>query len=1009
MPAPDFLEARRQLRRSRLEDALGLQRSVNVDLYRNRLLEPLAIAADDPVTMFDSLDVNTVDTVVSMALADVEEKAEDSLTVVLLSIGVLAADGQFARLSLLADRLFSHSRRISERRPYLSAAVEAFAHVLQSRQTTARQLLLEHLGLTETAAPARVASSREQLDDILMATTLRLLLTDGNRDFAKRALQAATQTRAALLYVFVEAVLHWHDAARLAEPANVLSTADDTFTTERMQRYLEQRRINVLYPAQIQAIRGGATRDENRVVSLPTSSGKTLIAEFRIAAALSRHPGSRAIYVAPYRMLARQVERNFRTGLAPLRITVKDLGSGYDPSFRPDESGLPDVSICTPERLDALLRLSSADNTAGAEAAALFASTNVVVFDELQLVGRQGRGPRLELVLTRLRVKYPQMLFLGLSAASQGANDLARWLTDTDAISGATRPTGTLEILWETDGTLRQRVDPRPTTVGKLPRSRALDDAAELIVRLDSRYRPALAVETSRQSAESLARKVTQLSPAVAAQWRDSLKPAELNSLNLAIEEVRKLLGSDHPLAEYMESGIAFHHAGIPTHILQQIEGLAEQRLLRVVCATTTVAEGADLPFRVVIIPHLNFPGATRRLDRDLYQNIIGRAGRTNVSVEGLVFILDSSAPTLANVVRSSLWRNTTADRIRGRLGEIKTTLHGMDDWTSYYDVQSQVMGWLGDGTSHVEDQAQVFGAATLSWQQATTPRDRAAITDLFADALGDLEARGYAQAASPYRLTARGRTARLTGLSAPTVSRLERAIDRGQDGWLRDLVGIRVVTPDLAEQLARLVYESIEVAEKGLWIRKVATTEQARFDALASFADGSDDYQRSDAYQAEIQLFSAWITGTSFVDLARAAPIYSNQNTLFGGKDESKRTSDATEHIGRLTYPASWAWSGARVLAGSLGDSFPAFIRSAIELGLPSEAATELVAQARVTRACALAVTEVTGPEWAALLAWVGQYEDELPDLDLTILDRGRLVAFKERLVSSGGAQGEP
>ena len=111
-----------------------------------------------------------------MALTDVEETAEDSLTVALVSIGALAADGQFARLSLLADRLFSLSRRIGERRPYLSAAVEAFAHALQSRQSAAEQLLLERLGLTARAVLARVAASREQLDDILMATTLRLLL-----------------------------------------------------------------------------------------------------------------------------------------------------------------------------------------------------------------------------------------------------------------------------------------------------------------------------------------------------------------------------------------------------------------------------------------------------------------------------------------------------------------------------------------------------------------------------------------------------------------------------------------------------------------------------------------------------------------------------------------------------------------------------------------------------------------------------------------------------------------
>jgi superfamily II DNA/RNA helicase len=982
-----------------------MQRSVNVDLYRNRLLERLAIAADNPVKTFDSLEENTVDTVVSMALAEVEERAEDSLSVVLLCIGILAADGQFARLSLLADRLISLSRRADAKRPYLSTAAEAFALILKSREVQAGQYLQERLGLTKDIEPIRVAGSREQLEDILMAAALRNLLIDDNQDFAQRVAEAAIQDQAGLLFTFVEAMLHWYDAARTARPRQVLAQADSTFLDSKLQHYLARRRINVLYPSQIKAIQGGATLDVNRVVSLPTSSGKTLIAEFRIAAALSRHPGSRAIYVAPYRMLARQVERSFRDGLAPLGIKVKDLGSGFDLSFYPDESGLPDVAICTPERIDALLRLSSINDPSGIQAAELLTSTNVIVFDELQLVGRPGRGPRFELILTRLRAKYPNILFLGLSAASQGADDVAQWLTQTNAIAGASRPTGTLEIIWETDGTLRQRVEPRPTTVGKLPRSKALDDAAKLIVRLDHRYRPALAVETSRQWAESLAQKVTQLSPVVASQWRDSLKTAELDRLNSAIEETRKLLGEDHPLALYMESGVAFHHAGVPTHVLQQVENLAERRLLRVVCATTTVAEGADLPFRVVVLPHLNFPGAARRLDRDLYLNIIGRAGRVNVSVEGLVFILNSDAATLKDVVRSSLWRNTTADRIRGRLGEVDTTLRDMEDWTAYYDVQSQVMGWLGDGSSYVEDQAQQLATTSLSWHQAATPRDREVVVGLIADALDDLRDRGYALAASPYRLTTRGHSARLTGLSAPTINRLERAIERGRAGWLRDLVGIEVITADIATQLARLVYESVEVAEKGLWIRKVGSSEQAKFEALVRFADGNDGFRESEAYQAEVQLFSYWITGASFVELARAAPVYDNKNSLFGGKDEPKRTSDATEHIGRLTYPASWAWSGARVLAGGLGDAFPGFIRSAIELGLPSEGATQLVALAQLTRPAALAVTKITGPKWSVVVEWISSFEGSLPDLGLTRLDAGRLAALKERLKSADGA----
>ena len=57
-----------------------------------------------------------------------------------------------------------------------------------------------------------------------------------------------------------------------------------------------------------------------------------------------------------------------------------------------------------------------------------------------RLVGGPGRGPRFELIIARLRAKYPNIFFLGLAAAVQGANQLAQWLTDTDAIAGASRP-----------------------------------------------------------------------------------------------------------------------------------------------------------------------------------------------------------------------------------------------------------------------------------------------------------------------------------------------------------------------------------------------------------------------------------------------------------------------------------------------------------------------------------------------------------------------------------------
>ena len=96
------------------------------------------------------------------------------------------------------------------------------------------------------------------------------------------------------------------------------------------------------------------------------------------------------------------------------------------------------------------------------------------------------------------------------------------------------------------------------------------------------------------------------------------------------------------------------------------------------------------------------------------------------------------------------------------------------------------------------------------------------------------------------------------------------------------------------------------------------------------------ENYYDSDEHETDIDLLSAWILGSSYADIAVIPPVYERSNALFGGKDKSKRTSDATEYIGKLTYPASWVWSGARVLAGSLGESFPNFIRDSIESGPP-------------------------------------------------------------------------
>ncbi len=380
MPVPDFARSRRQLRRARIQDALSMPREgVNLRLERDRLLERLAVIAGADARGFDELDEGTIETVVSVAVAEVDEAPADSLFVALLSSLILAQDGQFARLSLMGQRLSGLARRLEGERPYLALAVDSFAMSVQGREVGALEQLQARLSGNTPVRDTPISMNRDHLDDLLSAAAMRSALRN-NTEFADRARRAALAVGSGLALAFVDAAEAWRASVEMARPQHVLQSSDEVFGRPELRDYLARRDVGVLYPAQIRAIEAGATLDRDCVVSLPTSSGKTLLAEFRIAATLTRHPGDRAIYVAPYRMLSRQVERTIGDGLRPLGLVTLDFGSGFDTDFSPDSvSNLPDVGVCTPERLDALLRISSEEDEAGQRALRLFETTRVLV------------------------------------------------------------------------------------------------------------------------------------------------------------------------------------------------------------------------------------------------------------------------------------------------------------------------------------------------------------------------------------------------------------------------------------------------------------------------------------------------------------------------------------------------------------------------------------------------------------------------------------------------------
>jgi len=84
-------------------------------------------------------------------------------------------------------------------------------------------------------------------------------------------------------------------------------------------------------------------------------------------------------------------------------------------------------------------------------------------------------------------------------------------------------------------------------------------------------------------------------------------------------------------LAACIRKGVAFHHAGLPAQQRELIEDAFRNRVVRVICATPTLAAGVDLPaFRVVIrdLKRYGGPWGMSWIPVLEYEQQAGRAGR---------------------------------------------------------------------------------------------------------------------------------------------------------------------------------------------------------------------------------------------------------------------------------------------------------------------------------------------------------------------------------------------
>lgn len=399
-----------------------------------------------------------------------------------------------------------------------------------------------------------------------------------------------------------------------------------------------------LWPSQREAARRSTDVTDDLVVALPTSAGKTRVAE--IAALMTLSSARRVLIVTPLRALSAQTERSFRKTFAPLGFSVSSLygASGLSAG---DEDALRsrEIVIATPEKLDFALRSDPS----------LIDDVGLIVLDEGHMIGPSEREIRYETLVQRLlrRSDAADRRIACLSAilpSGDELDDLTAWIRADEpggAVRSDWRPTrqrfgmlawrardARLTLDLTNNGPFLDKFVVRKPARGreKKPYPRKTSHLALFAAwEFAAQGKRTLIFSTQANWVEGYGKQVVDLCKR---GYLDSLLEDEA-SIARALEVGKEWLGEDHPAVASLKIGVAIHHGRLPSPFLRELEVLLSEGVLKVIVASPTLSQGLNLNAAVLLVPALYRAG--KLITGEEFANVAGRAGRAFVDVEGLI------------------------------------------------------------------------------------------------------------------------------------------------------------------------------------------------------------------------------------------------------------------------------------------------------------------------------------------------------------------------------------
>ncbi|XP_026542931.1 helicase POLQ-like isoform X1 [Notechis scutatus] len=387
---------------------------------------------------------------------------------------------------------------------------------------------------------------------------------------------------------------------------------------------------------------------KNLIYSLPTSGGKTLVAEILILRELLCKQMD-VLMILPYVALVQEKVGSLCGFGMELGFLVEEYAGskGRIPPIKRRQK--KSVYIATIEKghslVNALIEAGRID------------SLGLVVVDELHMLGEGGRGGILEMTLSKVLYASKTTQIIGMSATLRNVEDLQQFLK-AEFYTSNFRPVELKEYvkiqdsIYETDSKAENG----------LTFSRLLDfKYSSELQKVDPDHLIALVTEVipkhsclvfcpTKKNCENVAGMICK-------HIKGDFKKVKEKEKHNLLRELRNICsGKLCPvLKQTVPFGIAYHHSGLTSDERKCIEAAYSSGLLCLLTCTSTLAAGVNLPARRVILraPYV----ATDFLKKNQYKQMIGRAGRAGIDKAGesILIVQEKDKKLVQNLITSPL------------------------------------------------------------------------------------------------------------------------------------------------------------------------------------------------------------------------------------------------------------------------------------------------------------------------------------------------------------------